>query len=213
MPTTNVWRILVAAGGVLILVGGSMHPDGATAETIEATLADMIVGHEGQWVAAHGLYTVGLGFLCLGFAGARRARAWPTAEQALPFAIGAAALATVDLAIHTLSVIDGEELAAGAMPTLTKFHLVLSVVGGVVFGVALALLAWRVMKPWSGGLLLIGAAGILGGVATALAVPVVIATDSDALFPIAGIATTVWAIGAALAGYRAHRIVPEAATT
>lgn len=177
-----------------------MHPDGKDSGSVAERTSSMIVGHEGTWVVGHGLMTIGAVLLLTGFVFARKANAWPGVSRALTFAIPAAALSVVDLVLHTLDVLDGDELATGSIPLLTWTHLVVAVIAGAAFGLAFANLAWSLGRTWHGPRLILAAVGTIAGLASAVAVPVVLIFAVNTLFPIGAIGTALWAIGTGIAG-------------
>lgn len=198
--STWAWRVPLILGGIATFVGGGMHPDGKDSDQLAERLGTMIVGNEKTWIIGHGLMTIGAAMLLVGFIVARKAQAWPSASRALAIAIPATAFSVFDLALHTLDVVDGDELLAGTVPLLTWVHLAVAFVGGVVFGLAAANLAWSLGRIWGGPRLLIAALGIVGGLASVFAVPVVMIFGANFLFPIAGLGVAFWAIATGIAG-------------
>ncbi|MEZ5323353.1 MAG: hypothetical protein R2698_15005 [Microthrixaceae bacterium] len=218
-PTSSIaplsaWRVPLFLSGIAAIVGGAMHPKSADSHAVAERTASMIVGHEGIWIVGHSLMTIGAALLLTGFLGARKANAWPGASRALSFAIPAAALSVVDLVLHTLDVLDGDELATGNIPLLTRVHLVVALVAGVVFGLAFAGLAWSLGRTWGGPRQFVAAIGIVAGLASAIAVPVVLIFGADILFPIGAVGGALWAIATGITGAPAlERTVPVGVTT
>jgi hypothetical protein len=112
---------------------------------------------------------------------------------------------TVELLLHTVAVVDKEALARNESPFVAMAHVVAAVVAYPVFGIAIALLAWHLLRTWAAPLRAVSVAGIVGGIANALSTPLVVLArvdGADALFPIAGITIALWLIVAGVAGIR-----------
>lgn len=197
---TWAWRPLLVLGGLCLIAGGAMHPQGPDSGSVAHRIGPMIVGHEGIWLVGHGLMTIGTALLLAGFIVARKADAWPGASRALALAIPATALSVIDLTLHTLDVVDGDELAAGTIPPLTWVHVVVAVVAGVLLGLALANLAWSLARSWRGPRMLLAPLGIVGGLAAVVATPIVLIFGVSTLFPVSCVATAFWAITTGIAG-------------
>ena len=199
--------------GLLFAVGGSQHPDAPTDLSFRDNLAVMM--EDDAWVPSHVLMATSGILLVAALLVVRRGRLWPAAERLLPFALVAATVNAVELVFHTLALVDRQELADGESPPLAMTHLALSVVAYPLFGIAIALLAWRLASGWSPPLRVLAVVGVVGGIANALSAPVAILTREntfDFLFPVGGIAIAVWlvAIGAVGIGETAP---PERAAT
>lgn len=193
---------MVAVSGALLFVGGGMHPEAPDDLSFRDNLAAMMA--DDAWVPGHSLMAIGAAVLLVALLIVRRRGSWPEAAKIVPFAVVAMAVNVVELILHTASVVDKEELAAGESPVVTMAHLGAAVLAYPLFGAAIALLAWQLMRSWSVPLRAVSA-GIVGGIANGLAAPLVILTqkqDFDVLFAIGGIATAVWLVVLGLAGVR-----------
>ena len=196
------WRLLIGLAGVLTFVGGSQHPDSSDSIPLQERMAEM-TGDTGPWVIGHGLMTVGAALLVAGLMRARRADAWPTATSILPFAIVAATANAVELVLHTAAAVDHDRLVDGSWPPLTVTHLGLSLLTYPVFGIAVALLAARLLPAWPTPAKVFAVVGLLAGIANAVSTPLAIILDVDgaaALFPIAAIGISVWLVAVSLVG-------------
>jgi len=217
-PTTARWRPLVGAAGLLTFLGGPLHPDSSDTAPLQERMATMTADTV-PWVIGHGLMTIGSALLVVALLVARRSGAWPPAAGVLPFAVVATVVNTFELVLHTAAVLDHDALARGDWPPLSVTHLAASVVSYPLFGVAVILLAWRLMATWPGPLRPFAVVGILGGLANAAATPLAVLFDVDgasALFPLAAIGISAWLVAVALIGIRAtDRVRPdlEPATT
>lgn len=202
MNTT--WRPLIGLAGLLTFLGGPLHPDSSDTISLRERLTEMTADTT-PWVLGHGLMTVGSAVLVVGLLAARRAGAWPTAAGVLPFAVAATLANTVELVLHTLAFVDHDRLADGEWAPLTVAHLGASVVTYPLFGIAVVLLAWRIMPSWPMAARPFAVVGIVAGVANALSAPLAVALDVDgasALFPVAGIGIAAWLLAVSLIGAR-----------
>jgi hypothetical protein len=208
------WRPLLAASGIVLLVAGGTHPDGPKDVSFRDTLAAMM--EDGKWVPAHTLLTVSMVLLVAGLMAARRSGLWAPASRLLPFAILAAAVNTVEAVLHTVSVVDKEELAAGESPPLAVAHLAAAVIAYPMIGIAIAALAWMLMPSWSPALRVVSIIGVIGGVAYSLSAPLVVVArqqDLDFLFALGAGPMALWLAVIGIAGLRRpSRIEPVPAT-
>jgi len=199
------WRPLVAVAGLLTFVGGAMHPDASAANLpLRANFASMMAN--GSWVPGHLIMTVGGAFLLGGVVLARRD--WPLSDALLRLALVAAVLNLVELVIHTAVVVDEAALRAGETHVLTALHLAGSGISYPLFGITVAILAWRLAGAWSRPLWVVSAVGIIGGICNALSTTLALLTgDSNYgfLFPVAGISISVWLFVLGVAGLRFDR--------
>jgi hypothetical protein len=173
------WRPFFLLSGVLIVVGGMNHPRGRMVE---------MLAHP-DWVWSHSLMLLGFLALAAGLVLYRRA-ASPLPERTsrwLRLALYGTALQAIEMAFHTVSVVDGEHLAAGhATPVLTT-HLVLAVIlypvfAATIIGFIVATARERTLaSPWIAWL------GILGAAAHGLSAPLVVGlriSQAGILFPL-----------------------------
>ena len=136
MPTTSFsrWRLFVFLGGLLICIGGPMHPGGSMAE---------MLAHP-SWVPGHTLVTLGFAALLAGLVMLARAGTVPQPTRRwLRFAVVGTALQTVEMVLHTAAVVDHGNLVAGRGTPVLSTHLALAVVFYPLFGAAIiALMSW-----------------------------------------------------------------------
>jgi hypothetical protein len=173
------WRPLFFLAAVTIIVGGMHHPRGR--------MVDMLAHPDWTW--SHSVILVGFLALLVGLVLYRRAASPLPARTArwLRFALWGTALQAVEMAFHTVSVVDAENLAAGASTPVLTTHLVLAVVLYPVFGVTMigfivATARDRTMaSPWVSWI------GILGAAAHGLSAPLVVGLripQAGILFPL-----------------------------
>lgn len=179
MPKLNVtpWRALFLAAGIAIVVGGPRHPDG--------TMVEMLAHPD--WVLSHTLVLVGMIGTLGGLVLYRRAHVLPeaTARWARLAVIGAA-LQVVDMAVHTASVVDGANLAAGRGTPVLTVHLVLTVIVYPIFAATLIGFIVAAARERALGSWWIAPFGVLGLAAHGLAALLVVALQIEGaaiLFP------------------------------
>ena len=214
MDTTNLHRPLIVLGALASAVGGNLHPEAPEGLSFRDNLVAMM--DDPAWVPGHAIATIGLALLTAGLVIAKRRGAWPSVSGLLPFAAISAGAYALEMAVHTASVVDKDQLAGGGIGAVAGVHLALAVLTSPFFGAATVLLAVRLFRTWAVPLRPFAALGVIGGVATALAAPLTVGFQDPefaALFPIAGIGTSVWFLVAGLAGLRqpARTLTPVAA--
>lgn len=173
------WRPLFLLSGVLIMVGGMNHPRGRMVE---------MLAHP-DWVWSHTLLLLGFLSLLAGLVLYRRAAA-PLPKRTsrwLRLALYGTVLQAIEMAFHTVSVVDGEHLAAGHPTPVLTTHLVQAVILYPVFAVTIigfivATARDRTLaSPWIAWL------GILGAAAHGLSTPLVVGlriSQAGILFPL-----------------------------
>jgi len=173
------WRPLFLLSGVLILVGGMNHPRGGG-------MVGMLA--HPNWVWSHSLMLLGFLALAAGLILYRRAAA-PLPDRTsrwLRLALYGTVLQAIEMAFHTVSVVDGEHLSAGHPTPVLTTHLVLAVILYPVFattiiGFIVATARDRTLgSPWIAWL------GILGAAAHGLSAPLVVGLrigQAGILFP------------------------------
>ncbi|MGE3289087.1 MAG: hypothetical protein AB7J32_23720 [Pseudonocardia sp.] len=190
---------LLGLGGVLLLVGGPLHPDGSGA-SVEEHLASMFVAP--TWDISHLLLLAGAVLALAGFVAARRDGVFgPRVTPLLPVVIAGWALGVLDAVPHLLASHDHAHLVGGGPTPILDVHLVLQTVAVPAVGLTGALVAAAV--AWSDrtvAAVALGAVGVLGGLgyaAAALLVPLTWDVRYAALFPLqAGLA--IWLVGTAV---------------
>ncbi|HEV7671874.1 MAG TPA: hypothetical protein VGS22_25410 [Thermoanaerobaculia bacterium] len=166
LTRSSVWRPFFALAALFIMVGGPMHPRG--------NMAEMLGDH--NWVLSHSLMLVGFLSLLVGLILYNRGVAAPerTRRWVRLAAIGTA-LQAIEMAFHTASVVDHDNLiAARATPVLTT-HMWLAVAlypifAALIIGLIIAGARDRSLgSPWISWL------GILGAIAHGAAAPLTVA--------------------------------------
>jgi hypothetical protein len=200
----NLWRACFVLGGITILAGGPMHPEGTMEEMLKHP----------DWFAAHALITVGFAAMAAGlFLWGRNRFAGPATRRWLRPALALTILQGLDMAVHTAAMVDHERLAAGlATPVLTT-HLWLTAIVYPVFAVAVIgfLLAAgrdRVLGSWW-----IAWIGIAGAAGHGLAGPLTVVFEipwARALFPLL-VLVGIWMLLAACWPARAAALPAKAA--
>lgn len=177
----GTWRGLFVLAGVLIVIGGMNHPR-------DPSMAAMLANPD--WVWSHTVLLFGFlalvgGLVLYGRATERppRTRRW------LKWAVIGSVLQSIEMVLHTASVVDAEHLAAHAATPVLNVHLTMTVLfypifAATVIGFILATVRDRSLgSPWLAWL------GILGAAAHGTAPLLVIALPFlfDVTIPQAGI--------------------------
>ena len=76
---THLWRITLVASGVLLAVGGPMHPESDARDSLREELATMTADE--RWVPGHSIIVVSTLLLATGLWLAWRDRVWPERVQ------------------------------------------------------------------------------------------------------------------------------------
>ena len=199
----------LGVGGVLIAVGGGLHPRGSGA-TIDGYLASMLAG--ATWLPSHLLLLLGTALATVGFVTTRRASVFgPSVDRWLVAATVGWGLATVELVPHLMAVHDADGLAHHHATPVLDLHLALQALTTPLMGLtgaALAIAVARSARTAAAWVLAVPA--VLGGLGYAASAPLIAMTGSlapAALFPLqAGLA--VWLVGTwARVGIRRPRAV------
>ena len=198
--------VLLGAGGLVMAVGGSLHPHDA-----EETLTDTLVGllSSPAWGISHLLILAGVVLVVAGLAGARQERLFPDQVRVwLTVAIVCWTVAVVELVSHLLAGSEHRALEAGGATPMLTTHLTLSVVTEPLLGLSTAALAVavaraaRTVPAW-----LLAVVGVVDGLVFGAAGPLVAVTQNPtftALFS-ADALVSVWLVGTALRHLLAHR--------
>ena len=201
----RLWRPFFLIAGVLILIGGPLHPNG--------TMAEMLAHPD--WVLSHALMTVGFVALGMGLALYRRAAhvASRTARWSR-IALYATILQAIEMALHTASTVDHANLVAGRATPVLSAHLTLTVVVYPLF--AAAIIAWIVAatRDRALGSRWIAWIGIVGAAAHGLAALLVVVLGIERavfLFPMI-VLLALWLVLVAVWPLGETRSTPAACT-
>ena len=214
MSTRNRYAATgLAAAGLLMAAGGLMHPQADTGAGYEEALAGMF--DASAWTLSHAL--VLLGFVALAVSAATVVRGlgdtWPAGVRLAGWAVAVAAvLGAVESVPHLFAASEADALRGGDATPLTDLHALLQVVTTPAVGLSVAALALTSARDrvLGNGRIAAGVA-TAGGVAFALAGPLLFVTDDPALSPLfaGSAALAVWLV---LAGARTARRLREDAT-
>ena len=184
------WRGLFLAGGLLIAIGGPMHPMGPMVE---------MLAHP-DWLMAHALVTAGFTAMLAGLmVFAREARHPAQVVRWTRYLLMATVVQTVDYVIHTAAMVDAGHLAAGHSTPVLTTHMMLSVIAYPLFGAALIGFILAVTRARAIGSKWIAWLGLLGAAGHGLSTPMtaMFGDPMRVLFPMTmGIA--LWLIFAAV---------------
>lgn len=203
----------LAAAGLLIGAGGILHPHADTGAGYDQALAGMF--EASAWTLSHGLAL--LGFLLLAVSAATLVRelgdGWSTGLRFAGWAVAVGAgLAVVESVPHLLASSEADALLRGGETPLTDSHAILGAITTPLLGLSLAALAVLSARDRVLGNGRIAAAvAVAGGLAYALAGPLMLLTKDPAFSPLfAGAAgMAVWLV---LAGVRTARRLRGGAT-
>ena len=178
------WRLPLLLGGLLIAVAG--HPTGNMLEMLSNPI----------WVRTHSITLAGLVATFVGLllysrsaiANSASVRRWTRLVTI------ATALEVVEMIVHTVAVVDRDNLAAGAATPVLSVHLAITSVIYPLFAIALIGFIVTTARARAIGSWWIAAIGIVGAAAHGLAALLVIVGGNTALsFLFAGIAPVgVW---------------------
>jgi hypothetical protein len=199
-PRTRTVAAYLGVGGVLVGVGGQLHPIATDDDTLAGALATMT--GDSAWLAAHLLLLAGLSLALVGLVTAYRHRVLgPALDNPLRLAIWGYAFGAFELVPHLFAVSDHDQLAAGDITGLVRAHVVLQAFAGPALAISTIVLAIGVARSaqtrpaW-----VLAGLVVLGGTAFALAGPLVALTSEPALAPLfAGeFAVAVWLVGTSI---------------
>jgi hypothetical protein len=173
----------LTGAGLLLGLGGALHPRVDTAVEYEKGLAGMF--ESAAWVSSHALTMAG--FVVLGVSLAVLVRdlgpAWGSRVRAIGWvAAVAAGLAAMESVPHLLARSEADALLEGGSTPLTDLHAVLQAVATPAVGLSLAALAVATAgtRALGSGRIAAGVA-VAGGVAFALAGPAIAVTENSEL--------------------------------
>jgi hypothetical protein len=161
------WRLLLVLSGVLLAMGGRMHPESDAKDDLRTELATMTA--DDRWVPGHSLIVASTALLAAGLWWAWRADAWPAGVRR-PLLRGAVvvSLYIVETVAHLAAATDSDALAHGHSAPVAMTHVGLSLVLYPITGWAVATLAWSIGRAgswWHRAIALVGAvSGVLQGV-------------------------------------------------
>jgi hypothetical protein len=185
------WRILFAAGGLFMLVGGPRHPAGTMVQMLQHP----------DWLMAHLLVTLGYASMLAGLiAFSRTPDNTPAMTRWTKLAIIGTALMTIEMVMHTAAMVDAEHLAAGHSTPVFTTHLVMAVTFYPIFAVLSALFFIQGMRERAIGSVWYSWIGIAGTLANGAAPVLVVAfgiMQARILFPMM-IGIAIWLVLAAL---------------
>jgi len=200
--STHGWRILLVASGVLLALGGRMHPSADADDDLRTELATMTADE--RWIPGHSLIVASTVLLAAGLWWAWRTDAWPTSvRRPLFWAAVVVSVYVLETVAHLGAVADSDALAHGHSAPVAMTHVGLSVVLYPITGWTIALLAWSFGRAWGGWRRAIAAVGILSGMLQAFSVPAtLIFPDAEAspMFAGAGISLALFSILTGLVG-------------
>ena len=209
---TQAWRLAFVASGTAMVLGGRMHPEADSKESLRQELATMT--SDDSWILSHSLVVLSTVLLAAGLWLAHRSRSWPAStHRALRLAAIAVSVYVVETVFHLASTFDTESLRNGDVAPVAFTHIALSIVLYPVSGLAIAYLAAKVLLSTRSPRWLVAVPGVAGGVLHALSVPLAVLLPNTELTPAfagAALLIAIWSIGTGLVGLRerASRMEP-----
>ncbi|OWY59546.1 hypothetical protein B7486_73995, partial [cyanobacterium TDX16] len=177
------WRISFIVGGVLMALGGPMHPDADSKDSLRDELATMT--SSSSWVLSHTLIALGTTLLAVGLWSAYRNRCWPVSlRRALHVVAITMSLYVVETVFHLASVIDSDALADGGAAPIAFTHIGLALVLYPVSGLTFAWLGVRLFGAVGVPEKVFGVIGVLAGLLHATSVPLTIVFPDAEITPI-----------------------------
>jgi hypothetical protein len=194
----------LAAGGVLLLAGGQLHPkEDPPGVTVKEHMRVMF--QDPAWYPAHALIvlgTAGIAVALVALVRGRRVAAIRPVHIAALIAAVASCLGTVGMLLHLVAAVDVDNIAAGQQTPVVDVQVIVETITVPAFAFAIAPLAVIGARTRTLGNWIAAVPAVLGGLGFGLAGGTFLFTDAlDPLFPAAaGIA--VWAIIAGIGQLR-----------
>lgn len=172
MSTDRLWRVLFGLGGIVMAVGGPLHPRD---DTMQAMLVNP------SWFPSHMAQLVGLALMTLGMMRFRRIMPHsPAVRRWSGLAALGLFLQTVEMAFHLASMVDADNLAAGLATPVLSTHIVLAVTSYPLLAILMGGLILVAGRTRELGNLWLAPIGIAGLTAQAVAVVLVVGLDMQA---------------------------------
>jgi len=200
--STHGWRLVLVVSGVLLALGGRMHPSADAEDDLRTELATMTADE--RWIPGHLLIVASTVLLAAGLWWAWRTDAWPAGvRRTLGWATAVVSVYVLETVAHLGAVADSDALAHGHSAPVAMTHVGLSIVLYPVTGWAVALLAWSFGRAWGGWRRAIAALGVVSGMLQAFSVPsTLLFPDAEVspMFAGAGISLAVFSVLTGLTG-------------
>ena len=200
-------RWLLTVAGVLLMIGGPLHPRPDLSLSFELSTAAML--GDPRWIPAHAAMLAAFAVACAGFVRIARSESGAARASARLAAVGlgAAALESVP---HLFAFVDREALGNGGPIPVVKLHLTMATLSYPLSGFSIAAFAWMDGRGRGRSARILAVVAAIGACAHGLAAPVVVATRDQHFSRLFMGATLVslWLIVAGLTPRRLH--APEA---
>lgn len=150
------WRLTFIVGGILVIAGGSQHPQGQ--------MADMLV--DPAWIPSHAAMAVGFIVLTFGLASFRRLPGLSALTlRWAGIAFFASVLESVEAFMHTIAAFDAAAFSAGESTPIFTAHIWMASAFWTVYAVAIGGLIVAGVRDRSLGSPWIAWIGLIGAVA------------------------------------------------
>ena len=191
--------LVLGVGGLLMAVGGALHPHETSGTLDESLLA--LLGSP-AWLPAHAVLIAGMLLVLTGLVLLRHHAGFP--RQVRPWLTGtivAWAIAAPEYVPHLLAGGEHDALASGAATPMVHTHLTLSTFTTPLVGISTALLAVAVARAagtWPARIL--AGLGVVGGLAFGAAAPLLAVTGDPVVTNLFAAQTLVdvWIVGTAI---------------
>jgi hypothetical protein len=174
------------AAGLLLAIGGILHPRVDTALEYEQGLAGMF--YDASWVGSHAATMAGFAVLAISLTFLIRTlgSSWSSRRRLIGWAaVVGAGFAAVEAIPHLFASSEADALLAGESTPLTDLHAALQIVSTPAVGLPLAVLAISSAPTRAlGGGWLVAVPAVLGGLAFAAAGPAIAITENSELSPL-----------------------------
>ena len=185
-PSSRGAAIGLAAAGLLLGVGGMLHPRVDTSVGYEQGMAGMF--ESSTWTGAHALTLAGFMLLAVSLTLLVRnfGPEWSRGRRLIGWAaVAGAGIAAVESVPHLLAASEADAMLAHGSTPLSDLHSALQAISTPAVGLSVAALALATARSRAlGSGRVVAAIALVGGVAFALAGPVIAITENSALSPL-----------------------------
>ncbi len=166
---------LFVCGGLLMIVGGELHPNGS-GDSVDAHLLSMF--ESPTWPLAHLLLLAGGVSSFLAFVAAWRTQAFgPRVQRWLPLVTLAWGFGAAEMVPHLLAAHEAQALAHHEATPVLDVHLVMQMIASPAVGITGAIVAVAIARAaQTRPSQLLAAFAVVGGLLYAVAGPLVVAT-------------------------------------
>jgi hypothetical protein len=202
------WRLALGLSGVLLLIGGPLHPDPDLGLDFDHSTAQML--RDSDWIPAHAFMLGSFVFLLLGLIGLYRSgQVTGRLATITKVGIAGAGLGVVEMSFHLMAFVDANALESGGSAPIARTHLTLAVIAYPIMGGSIALLALLGARKSLLTHPLLAVLGVIGGIIHGISAPIVVLTrDQHYSFLFKGaILFAIWLVAVGVVGFLRHGTV------